>query len=365
MMTKKLATILTSSVIIITLIIIAVPQATACVPIKVTFDTSGYSTSTSNIIFTIDGCVYHDSNLPLNFSWNAGDTHTVKVASYITGSDSQTYNFTSWTNGNGLTATSTTFTVPSSDTTVIANYARTTYNIKFTTSGLSNIADYVLTIDGTRYLYSSLCSNQASFIWAVGSKHTIQAATTLSSSDSPPKGYTFQNWTNGDGLTSASGTFTMPASDVIVIANYALNQSITPASTALTVTCTNSSNPDAVTISGVLTSGSTGLTGKTITLSYYNATTWVAIGQVTTTTGGAYTYTWIVPTDLATGVYPLKANFAGDSSYQASSASGELTLYGMHVVVLPESLGSIVALIACFGGAVVFFKLRSNNGVKA
>jgi hypothetical protein len=33
--------------------------------------------------------------------------------------------------------------------------------------------------------------------------------------------------------------------------------------------------------------------------------------------------------------------------------------------VLPEMLSSMVALVACFGGAVVFIKLRSKNGVKA
>jgi hypothetical protein len=362
MIMKKYATLLTAALIITAFFIVVVPQTEAASKrVSITFTTSGYSTCTSNVIYTIDGANYYDSNLPLTFSWKVGGTHTVKAASSLTGSDSAIYTFIGWTNGNGLTTASGTFTVPSSGTSVTAKYAKSTVRVTFDTSGLSNLnLDTVLTIDGKTYNYREVdCTN---FQWTIGSTHTVTAASSITGWDHVT--HYFSSWTCGNGLTTNSGTFTTPSCDTSVTVNYALKQDTNPAATTLTVTCSNSANPNAVTLSGTLTSGSTGLNCKTITLSYYNGATWVAIGQATTNSNGAYSYTWTVPTELTSGIYPLKASFGGDSCYQASNANTELTFDGVQLQVLPEAWGSIVALFACFAGAIVFVKLRRNTATK-
>jgi uncharacterized repeat protein (TIGR02543 family) len=447
----KLAVLFAVSLMAIASISVMLPQAAAAPKVNVTFTASGYS-SYSGEVLTVGSTTYNTWNLPVTLSLKPGDTYTVTAVPSITGWDSKTYAFSSWTNGNGLTTNTGTFTVPSTATTVTANYAKTTQTVTFSASGLSNVDTTVLTIDGTSYLYSDL--NTATFLWATGSTHTVTAASTVYSWDTPAKGYTFTSWTNGNGLVTSSGTFTTPASDVTVTANYAqstvqvtfsasglsnLNSdtvltidgtsytifdlpnlklqwikgsthtvtavnSITgwdsvthvfsswtngnglttntgtfttpnsdvavtvnyvtgtssPQTTTLTVSCTNGTSGNSVIISGVLTSASTGIADKTISLTYYDGATWQAIGTATSLSDGSYSYTWTIPEALTDGVYPLKADFAGDSNYQASSASGELIGFGVHMEVLPESWGSIIALIACFGGAIVFFKLRSK-----
>lgn len=332
-----------------------------------TFAATGFPDTGNNII-VIDGQTIAYGDLSgKNFLWAAGSTHTIQALGpvYDFNTPARGYTFSSWTNGNGLVAASGTFTMPQHDVTVTANYAQSTVQVTFATSGLG-ASNYmtagatILTIDGTPYDYWGIINFKAQ--WTKGSPHSVTAVSSITGSDNVK--HDFSSWTNGDGLTSNSGTYTTPNSDVAITANYATSTS-SGASTSVTVSCTNGTADNTLSISGVLTSGCSGISGKTITLSYYDGVAWQSIGQTTTGCNGAYSFTWTVPTQMATGIYPLKATFAGDSCYKASSASGELTFYGMHLVVLPESLGSIVALVACFGGAVVFFKLRSKNGVKA
>jgi hypothetical protein len=73
----------------------------------------------------------------------------------------------------------------------------------------------VLTIDGTTYTYAQL---PQSFTWAAGANHSISATTPASGGSG--KQYVWQSWTNGNGLATASGTFTVPASTTTVTANY-------------------------------------------------------------------------------------------------------------------------------------------------
>jgi hypothetical protein len=328
-----------------------------------TFAATGFPNTGNNII-KIDGeTIAYSSLSSKSYLWPAGSTHTIEALSpiYDYATPAKEYTFSSWTNGNGLVTASGTFTMPSHDVTVTANYVQSTVQVTFGTTGLSNLnPNTVLTIDGTAYTISEIPNIK--FQWVKGSTHIITAVSSITGYDNVK--HDFSSWTNGNGLTANTGTFTTPSSDVAVTVNYV--KASTPASaTTIAVSCTNGTTDGSLAISGTLTSGCSGLSGKTITLTYYDGATWQSIGQTTTLSNGAYSFTWTVPAELTTGVYPLKASYAGDSCYQASSASGELTFYGMHLQVLPESWGSIVALVACFGGAVVFFKLRSKQGVKA
>lgn len=262
----KIAVAITIAIFTLASLALVSPSTASSAQVSITFATSGYSTTTTSVIFTIDGTNYTGSSLPKTFNWKTGDTHTVKVVASFTGADLKTYTFSSWTNGNGLTTTSGTYTVPSSSTTVKANFA----------------------------------------------------------------------------------------------------QAIALAPTTLTVTCTNSSadKGTTVTLSGTLKNATNGLSGKMITLTYYNGTTWCTISSVTTTSGGSYSYKWVIPAILANGQYPVKAIFNGDIGYQSCSAMTGTDGNGVHLMVLPESWGSIVALVACFGGALVFFKVRSKHATK-
>jgi uncharacterized repeat protein (TIGR02543 family) len=166
--------------------------------------------------------------------------------------------------------------------TVTANYTQSTVHVSFTHSGLNHINSgiTVLTIDDVTYDYWEV--QNTNFQWVIGSTHTVTAASSLSSWETPPTQYSFVSWTNGNGLTSTSGTFTTPSTpeaDVVVTANYAESGG-EPATTALTITCApttvGNTGTEVVSITGTLTSASVGVAGKTITLSYYDGA-WTTI----------------------------------------------------------------------------------------
>lgn len=81
-----------------------------------------------------------------------------------------------------------------------------------------------------------------------------------------------------------------------------------------------------VTINGALTSGGTGVPGKIIRLYCSSGGDWIPIGTTMTSTGGAYTLMWSVPSDLPSGDYRLKAVFDGDAAYSACYAESPTTL---------------------------------------
>jgi hypothetical protein len=446
---KQLIIYLTITLLALTVVLTELPQPVAAKDVKITFQATGYS-KYSGVLFTIDGTDYYGKQ---NFQWEPGSTHTVTAVSPITSWDSNVYSFVSWTNGDGLTTNTGTYTVPSTATTVTANYEKTTHTARFSTSGLSNINGNVFQIDGNNIAFSSLSST--SFNWVAGSTHTVVALEPVYNYDTPPKGFNFTSWTNGNGLVTASGTFTMPSSDVTVTANYlqatvqvtfatsgisnvntdtiltidgveydywdiqnfkaqwmpgtthaitavssirgwdnvthyfrnwingnglitnsgtfttpssdvavTVNYGLTPTiATVLTVECSSTSVAPggAVTIQGVLTGEGLGVEGKTITLGYYDGVSWNIIGSTTTTSGGYYSYSWTLPSSIAEGEYPLKADFSGDILYLASSASTGTPGNGGNVHVLPELWGSIIALFACLCGAFVFVGARSKK----
>jgi hypothetical protein len=185
-------------------------------------------TNFSGDIITIDGTTYAYQNVDGQFNkdyykpyWDEGTTHTIQVITPVTQTyPPATYAFASWTNGNGLVGASGTFTMPNSDVQLAANYVSATRSINFAVDGLSNFNDLVLRIDGTTYKRSDLSST--TFRWDAGTQHSVQALTPVKNSDTPQKTFVFSSWTNGNGLVTASGTFTTPTNDVTVTANYVI-----------------------------------------------------------------------------------------------------------------------------------------------
>ncbi|MCW4009488.1 MAG: hypothetical protein NWF05_02570 [Candidatus Bathyarchaeota archaeon] len=329
--------------------------------VTVTFATSGISNVNDDIL-TIDGTGYNYWSIP-SFKWEKSSTHTVTAETPLTGWDTKVYGFVDWTNGNGLTGASGTFTTPETDTTVTANYAIGTVDIQFTTSTLSTFTGgVVLTIDSVGYDYWDLPSTH--FTWQIGSMHNIVVSTPLTGWDDTV--YEFSSWTNGNGLSGTSGTYAVPGSDAVVTANYVSSSS--PAVTSLTISVipetVDKTGTDSGIITGFLTSSGSGVQGKTITLSYFDGVSWNQIGTNSTGADGAYQYSWDVPESLANGQYALKAEFAGDSNYEASSATTGQSGNGGNLFVVPEYLwGGLAALFACFGAFVLFKKHDSLSSL--
>ncbi len=105
----------------------------------------------------IDGTTYRLTDIGAShvFAWDEGTTHKIQALQPVFNYDTpkKGYNFTSWTNGNGLVTASGTFVMPTNDVTVTANYEQSTVKPTFKTSGLSKINSGVtiLTIDGLNY----------------------------------------------------------------------------------------------------------------------------------------------------------------------------------------------------------------------
>jgi hypothetical protein len=315
-------------------------------------------TAYSGQILKIDGVTYSLSDFNWRtFAWDNGTTHTIEVITPITNTEypPKTLALQNWTNGGSdLTGISGTITMPNNDITITANYAPSSVHITFATAGLSNIGSgvTVLTVDGVNYdVYSVPYINNA-VEWNITSTHTVTAVSSVIGWDG--KTYYFTGWTNGNGLEANNGTLTTPDSDALVIANYGLTQP-----TSLTITCnqTSAGRGDPITVFGHLRSGDLGIEGKTVMLSYFN-TSWASIANVTTSADGAYSYSWTVPEELENGLYPVKAEFTGDSAYLASEATTDSCHNGSPLFVVPEVWGTLGALLACFG-ALVIYKIRN------
>ncbi len=126
--------------------------------------------------------------------------------------------------------------MPASNVAVTANYIQSTVQVQFRYSGLSSLNTItVLTIDGVEYQFNSWELTSRSYQMPIGSTLTIAATPTLTGYDGVT--HYFSSWTNGNGLSTASGTFTVPNTDVILTVNYGLTQPPTTSATTLTVSC--------------------------------------------------------------------------------------------------------------------------------
>ncbi len=91
---------------------------------SITFTTTGLdSDAGSATVLTIDSTPYNYSQLQsLSFSWTPGETHTVVGSDTVSGGSGKQYVFLGWTNGDGLSGSNGTYTVPTSGTTTTANW---------------------------------------------------------------------------------------------------------------------------------------------------------------------------------------------------------------------------------------------------
>jgi len=108
----------------------AIPQAQATDNVNITFTATGYS-NYSGAVITVGMTTYSTWNLPVTLSLQPGDTYTVTTVESITSWSTIEYAFSTWTNGNGLTTNTGTFTVPNEAMTVTANYAQSTVQVQF------------------------------------------------------------------------------------------------------------------------------------------------------------------------------------------------------------------------------------------
>jgi len=90
--------------------------------VTIIFQLSGVGSDASGTIITIDGTGYSYSHLPKSFTWTVGSTHSVSATITVPTGSGKRYFWTGWTNGDGLSGPSGTYTVPSSSQTVTANY---------------------------------------------------------------------------------------------------------------------------------------------------------------------------------------------------------------------------------------------------
>ena len=358
-MKTKIVTLLIISIFVLGSFSLLVPQVDATVTsgkkVNVTFMIDGVGNYNKDII-TINGQTYTKNNLQTK-SYMPGSTIQVSVVEEVTEAEwyPDKFRFSSWTNGNGLVGVSGTFVVPKYDVTVTANYEVVPkVFVEFEIAGLGNYNADIITIDGEYYTKNYI----PKFYWFTGSTHSVSVETPVALVFWPYTTYYFSGWTNGNGLTGASGTFTVPSSDTTVIANYGLSPVL---ETAMTISCTLGSVSGSTTtiISGILSSGGSGIAGKNVALTYYDGANWNSIGSTTTSSDGTYNYNWIVPEDLENGGYPVKAEFQGDTEYLSSSA---VTGNAGSLMVVPEfPLGGLVALLTCFSSALIFIKLRSKG----
>jgi len=144
----------------------------------------------------------------------------------ISASAASGYVFQSWSGGGSgsYSGSSNPATVtmngPISET---ANFQLNTVTITFQLNGIgSDATGIIITIDGTGYTYSQF---PRSFIWSVGSTHTVAAADSVAAGTG--KQYDWTSWTNGDGLSGPSGTYTTPSSSQTVTANYETQYQLT------------------------------------------------------------------------------------------------------------------------------------------
>jgi hypothetical protein len=181
-------------------------------------------------------------------------------------------------------------------------------------------------------------------------------------SASPNTNYAFKVWKATKSISiadpeSSHTTFRVYGAGEIT----ALFQTETAAAeTALNITSTpttvDTNGNMQTTLTGKLTLASNsniGISGKTITLSYFDGASWNTMSTVATGVQGSYTYDWQVPTTLPYGFHPVKAAFAGDCQYEPQEA---ITTEGSEgIFVLPEyALGAFAALAACFAALTVF-----------
>ncbi|MCQ2404370.1 MAG: InlB B-repeat-containing protein [Clostridia bacterium] len=351
----------------------------------------------------------------------AGDTVTITAGSPATG-----YKFKNWT-GSGVTfasatSTVTTFTMPASNVTVTANYEKINYTVSVTLGTASktsaNYGDtitltanaaatgmefdkWVVKSGSTAVTFASATSTQTTFSMPAGNvsvEATYKAKTytvTVSggtaspttqmynntvtiTANSPQTGYKFKNWTTSDGVTfananNATTTFTMPAKNVTVTANFEkINYTVsvtggtaskTTANVGDTITLTPGTAPSGKVFDKWTSTPSVTFTGNTftmpasnvsITATYKNAAYTVTVNNGSASpAGGAMGDTITITANApATGkVFDKWTTSDGVTFANASSATTTFTLPAKNVTVTATYKDATYSVSVTYGTA--------------
>jgi hypothetical protein len=284
------------------------------------------------------------------------------------------------------------YTGPSgADWSLVAEAVKQAPAITFTTSSMSDASssETVLTLDGTSYTSSQL---PKTFYWPSGSTHTVVASNV--SSTVTGKQYRWNNWTSGDGLTRASGTYTVPSSDTTVTADYVTQYYLTVDSAYDThggagwydsgsiahATLASDTVSGGVGIQDVFTGWSgdasgTGLTSNDITMNAAKTATagcktqylvtYAASGNVLSVTVPAYE--WVDSGASAVGAFPANViNVAGDTQCNFVSDDRPVSItapttitgsYSSSVVGQGIPLGNIAGVVLVLAGSSLVYPL--------
>ena len=199
------------------------------------------------------------------------------------------YQFKDWTvNSGGVTIVDNSFTMPANNVSITANYTAT---------------DYTVTVDGANGTETG------------GGTYNIGDTVTLSAA--PDSGYTFDSWTvNSGGVVINNNSFTMPAGNVEVTANY------TATDYTVTVNGTNGTQSASVT-------GGNFNVGETVTLSAtpntdYTFNNWtVDFGGVTLSDTTDPNTTFTMPANNVT----ITANYEATSTVITTAPFGGVVEY--------------------------------------
>jgi hypothetical protein len=388
--------------------------------LKVTFDaTSQLKADTSATIVTVSGAAKTGAQLPYTTGWlNSGTSLTYSFSSSVASASNPTTARYNWTSTSGLqTSRSKTFSVTAGGTitgnyngdfylTVNSPYASTKGKGWYTSPNsayASRDLDIVDHGNDTRHVFvqwtgdasgTGLTSNaiemtapktatanwktqhQVAFtvnpsgqgtmspsgkVWCDAEADSVAIAAVAEA------GYVFTSWTTTPTITAAdpkssSTTLTVNGPGTVT-ANF---EAATDLPTALTIQCTpetvDKEGTQTTTITGTLTHAETPLPKRQVSLSYFDGVNWVPIETVTTAADGTYTASWDAPAALPNGLYPIKAEFAGDATYAGSEAVTGTTGNGASVFVAPEyAFGALIALAACFTALVLFKRSKRQK----
>jgi hypothetical protein len=187
----KLAAILLITLSTAVIFSLSTPQATAAPKSNITFKVNGICSDTDgNIILTIDDIKYDYSalNCGVTLRWDRNSIHTITASTPVASCENnKQYRFSSWTNGGSeLTESSGTYKVPTSDTTVTANYV-TQYKQKVTSSPATGKG--FVSVDETDV------STPYTEWWDCGSTHTITANSPVNLITNQSR-YTYTSWSD-------------------------------------------------------------------------------------------------------------------------------------------------------------------------
>jgi hypothetical protein len=266
-----------------------------------------YTTVTITSSTTGSGFVVVDGNAittPTTFVWAPGSTYTLQANSLVSGGTGTQYVWTSWSDGGAMTHT---YTVPSTSTTVTANYL-TQYQVTVTASPSAAIGgtfSVTYTKSGTTYT-----NEQHTTTWT--SWTDASTTVTVSNPQSTYNGYDFSSYTNNQATMNSAQTITLNYHNPLV--TLALDGSNTNSdySSSIQVTLSTTQPNDLIYVSAVI---STQQSFNYITSN--PSLTWAT--RTTVTYGGDRMQTWyaIMP---SSGSITITINLNGGSTHWAVAA---------------------------------------------